>query len=491
MRETRPTRTGPLRRVALRALLGVACLAAPGPAASPAGAPPPSTEGVDPLLLGAAGLAKILCSAVFVSGRDVDEARRNSAYFLVSESDRAAVEAVRVDRAGREVVVTLHDGRTRRARQLGDQGCVVVPRGGEVRFRPVPVRTGLPEAATRPWPSGDAPEARPWPLDVDRRAVETAVSRAFADPEALTVAFLVVHRGTILAERYAPGIDRDTQLESWSMGKTVLASLLGLLVRDGTYRLDQPAPVPAWRGAGDPRRAIRIVDLLRMSSGLRCTSPFDPEATTERGYPDHLFVYTGAVDAFAYALQRPLQFPPGTEGRYRNCDPLVVGWLVEEAVRRRGEEILTFPQRALFDRIGIRRQVLETDPFGHFLLTGHDYGTARNWARLGLLYLQDGRWGGEQVLPEGWSTFVRAPAPAWRRPVYGASVWLNRAGQLRLPVDAYYMLGSGGQYTIVVPSRELVVVRMGHQRGQPRAADALNDALEILAEAIPRVHPAR
>src|SRR5919206_3252842 len=270
------------------------------------------------------------------------------------------------------------------------------------------------------------------------------------------------------------------QLESWSMGKTVIATLMALLVKDGTYRLDEPAPVPAWRAPGDPRGAILISDLLRMSSGLRCTSPFDPDRSQEDGYPDHLFVYTGAIDAFAYAISRPLQFRPGTEGRYRNCDPLAVTWLVEQAVRRRGEEILTFPQRALFDRIGVRRQVLETDPYGHFLLNGHDYGTARNWARLGLLYLHDGVWRGERILPEGWTKFASTPAPAWRRPVYGAFVWLNYGGQLRLPSEAYFMLGAGGQYTIVVPSRDLVVVRMGHQRGEDRAADAVNDALEEL-----------
>jgi CubicO group peptidase (beta-lactamase class C family) len=124
---------------------------------------------------------------------------------------------------------------------------------------------------------GDAPDGTPWPPDVDRGAIDAAVARAFAEPEALTAAFVVVHRGRILAERYAAGIDRDTQLESWSMGKTLLATLMALLVKDGTYRLDDPAPVPAWRAPGDPRGAIRIVDLLRMSSGLRCTSPFDPD----------------------------------------------------------------------------------------------------------------------------------------------------------------------------------------------------------------------
>src|SRR6185369_13591013 len=128
-----------------------------------------------------------------------------------------AVSAVDVDRARREVRVSVRSGGSRRARYLGDQGCVIVPEGGEIRFRPVPVRTALPAAATQPWPMGDAPDATPWPPDVDRSAIDAAVGRAFAEPEALTAAFVVVHRGRILAERYAAGNDKDTQLESWSM----------------------------------------------------------------------------------------------------------------------------------------------------------------------------------------------------------------------------------------------------------------------------------
>lgn len=194
-------------------LASLLVLALPAPAREPT-APPASTAGVDARLLGAAGYAKIVCSAVFVSGREVEEARRNSTFFLATEEDRAAVATLEVDRARREVRAVLRDGRWRRARFLGDQGCAVVPDDGEIRFRPVPVRSALPDAASLPWPMGDAPEAAPWPRDVDRMAVEAAVGRAFRDPGALTAALVVVHRGRILAERYAPGIGKDTQLES-------------------------------------------------------------------------------------------------------------------------------------------------------------------------------------------------------------------------------------------------------------------------------------
>jgi CubicO group peptidase (beta-lactamase class C family) len=152
-------------------------------------------------------------------------------------------------------------------------------------------------------------------------------------------------------------------------------------VNDGVYTLGEGGSAE-WQAPGDPRGAIRNIDLLRMSSGLRFIATQDPDYTPDKGYPDHFYMYTGAVNSFDYSVNVPLQFPVNTEGRYRNCDPLTIGRLIKQAVTRRGEEYLTFPQRALFDRIGIRRQVLETDPWGNFLLTGYDYGTPRNWALL-------------------------------------------------------------------------------------------------------------
>jgi CubicO group peptidase (beta-lactamase class C family) len=330
---------------------------------------------------------------------------------------------------------------------------------------------------------GDLVRAEPLPRGVDAAKLREAVDLAF--PEGgLTAAFLVVYRGRIIAERYGQGADLNTQLESWSMGKSIASTLFSLLVKDGTYALDQLAPVPAWRAPGDLRSKIRHMDLLRMSSGLRFIATQDPDYTADKGYPDHFYIYTGAVDAYDYSINQPLQFPTNTEGRYRNCDPLTLMHLAKLAVTKRSESFLTWPQRALFDRIGIRRQVLETDPYGNFLITGYDYGTARNWARLGLLYLQDGVWQGTRILPEGWATFVSTPAPAWTEPVYGGLFWVNGTGRFNLPRDAYYMAGAGGQNTFVVPSHQLVVVRMGHHRGAGRGGRALNTALGLLMEAV-------
>jgi len=438
-----------------------------------------------PIELGLAGYAKVLCSAVFVSGRDPAEAFHNSGYFFFPE-DKLAGVTYEVDRE-RKLVRMAHGAVTRTAKLYGDQGCIIHPQNHDgIFFTPVPVRTRLPDAGSQPWPMGDALPASAPALDIDPARVAHAVDLAFADPEALTAAFVVVHKGRIVGERYMPGITKDTQLESWSMGKSLTATLFALLVKDGTYRIDDPAPVPEWQKPGDPRSKIRIVDLLHMSSGLRFIAGQDPDYTADEGYPDHALVYTGAIDAFQHSMTRPLQFPPNTEGRYRNSDPLMIGWLVKQAVTRRGGEYLTFPQRALFDRIGIRRQVLETDPYGNFLLTGYDYGTARNWARLGLLYLQDGVWQRERLLPEGWSTFVSTPAPAWKRPVYGGLFWVNGDGAWNVPKTAYSMNGAGGQLVFIVPTHDLVVVRLGHYRGERAYGKALNAALAELMAAVPK-----
>ncbi|MFM7274687.1 MAG: serine hydrolase domain-containing protein, partial [Gammaproteobacteria bacterium] len=294
----------------------------------------------------------------------------------------------------------------------------------------------------------------------------------------------------IVAERYGPGIDRDTRLFSWSMGKSLKATLLGLLVREGVYSPGQAAPLPEWQGADDPRREIRIVDLMRMSGGLRFRSRSDPDFDPALGYADHDYIYTGAIDAFRWAISRPAQWPAGTVGRYRNGDPLVLNALIRRAVESRGEAYLSWPQRALFDRLGMRHMLLETDPFGNFVLTGYDLGAARDWLRLGQLYLQDGVWNGARVLPEGWVDLVRTPAPAWDKPEYGAMFWLNRTGAWPVPTDAYYMSGAGGQITLIVPTHDLVVVRMGHYKGEAAGETALRAALAVLMEAIPQVRAA-
>ncbi len=447
--------------------------------------PPPG----DALEHHTAGFAKTLCSAVFITGLDPDFAAENVGYFTGPYEYRRHVVEKTVDRENKAVHLKLDTGVVRTAKYLGDQGCVAFAKGEDsVHYTPVKLTSSLPDAATTPWPMGDVLPEEPLPQEVDGAKVAAALDAAFDPPEGMTAAFVVTWKGRIIGEKYADGIDMHTSLESWSMGKSLTATLMGILIQQGVYQLDQPAPVPEWQEEGDPRAQIRISDILHMSSGLRCRAPGEPGLDPSLGYLDHLYLYTGGANSFSWAATRPQEWPPGKVGRYRNCDPVLINYLVRLAVEGRGEEYATFPRRALFDKIGIRNMVVEADPYGNFLLQGYELGSGRDWARLGNLYLQDGVWNGERILPEGYRDFVSTVAPAWAddgRPVYGGFFWINGTGTFPIPKEAYYMAGAGGQYTIMIPSRDLVVVRLGHYKGASPGEEALSRALALLMEAVP------
>jgi CubicO group peptidase (beta-lactamase class C family) len=446
--------------------------------------PPPG----DPLEHHAAGFAQIMCSAVFITGLDPDFAAENVGYFTAPHAERAKLGKPVVDRKAKTVSVAVPGGAVRIAKYIGDQGCVTFPVGEtELKFKPHSIKSTLPDAATQAWPTGDK-LADGVPPGVDTHKVNQALDAAFASPAGMTAAVVVTWRGRIIGERYGPDITARTALESWSMGKSVTAALMGILIQQGAYDLWQPAPVPEWQTPGDPRAKIRIADLLRMSSGLRIRAPYDPEYDASGPYPDHLYLYTGSVNSFHYAATRPLEWPPNTVGRYRNTDPVLVNYLVRLAVERRGDDYGSFPQHALFDKIGVRSMVIETDPFGNLLTQGYDLACARDWARLGNLYLQDGVWNGQRILPRGFAEFVSTLAPAWvadGRPIYGGFFWINGDGALPVPKNAYYMAGAGGQFTMIIPSHDLVVVRLGHFKGDEVGSSDFYKALSLLLEAVP------
>jgi CubicO group peptidase (beta-lactamase class C family) len=339
---------------------------------------------------------------------------------------------------------------------------------------------------------GDALPKDLVPPQIDATKLKQAVDAAFEPAEAMTTAFVVTWRGQLIAERYAPGVTAQTPLESWSMGKTVLAVLMGMLVQDGTYDLWARAPISEWDRAGDPRSDIRIADLLRMSSGLRFRGALDPEPYPPGLYLDNFYAYTADVDVFKYTLSRPQQWPAGTIGRYRNSDPIVVADLIGRASSKHGQDLYSFAQSRLFDKIGMRTLVFEPDTFGNPLAFGYSLGSARDWARLGILLLQDGRWNGEQLVPEAYLRFMRTAAPAWEadgRPWYGGFVWLNRGELWPGPKDSYALVGSGGQSTIVYPTHDLVIVRMGHVRGEDAGVQSADKAVTLLLEAVPQSRP--
>jgi CubicO group peptidase (beta-lactamase class C family) len=448
--------------------------------------PPPG----DPLEHHASGYAKVMCSAVFITGLDPDFAAENVGYFTAPYAERAKLGKPIVDRAAKAVHVPMPSGMRRTAVYLGDQGCVTLPIGKtSVSFTPVRLTSLLPDPSKHAWPMGDLLPGGPAPRELDMAKVKQAVDAAFEPATGMTAAFVVTWKGRLIGERYGEGISHTTPLESWSMGKSLTATLMGVLIKQGAYTLWQPAPIPEWQSPGDPRSKIRIGDILQMSSGLRIRAPQDPDYDPSGPYPDHLYLYTGSVDSFRYAATRPLQWMPGAVGRYRNTDPVLINYLIRLAVEKRGEEYLSFPRRALFDTIGMRHVVMETDPYGNFLTQGYEFVSGRDWARLGNLYLQDGVWNGERILPEGYVKFVSTVAPSWaadHRPIYGGFFWINGTGAFPVPKDAYYMAGAGGQTTLIIPSHDLVVVRVGHYKGSRPGDESFNRALALLMAAVPQ-----
>jgi len=442
----------------------------------------------DPASHYAMGFARVLCSAVFVSGLEADFAAKNVGFFTSPPEKRHNIRDTAIDQEAMTVTVTTDTGIVRVARYIGDLGCVPLPIGeSSPYFEPPIIETGLADAATTPWPMGDSPSQAPPVEGVDLAKLDAALD-VFFTQGAMSAATVVTVQGQIVSERYGAGIHPHMPLESWSMGKSLTATLLGVLIQQGEYVLNQPAPIPEWQAAGDPRQAIQIQDILRMSSGLRCPSPYDPEVNSSIDYFDHHYLYTGTVDSFAYAANRPQQWPPNTVGRYRNCDPVLINYLIRLAVEGRGDDYHQFPQTALFDKIGIRNLVFQTDPYGNILLQGSDLGTARDWARLGNLYLNKGVAHGERVLPEGFSDFVSSVAPAWQAdglPFHGGFFWLEGATYDRAPSAVYSMLGAGGQMAVMMPSKDLVVVRLGHSAGETIWQSVKEEGMKLLLQAVP------
>ena len=437
----------------------------------------------------AAMAAHHLCSGMFVVGRD----HRRSVE-EVQAMDIARFPDFRwqddfeyeVDMQARSATVSgpgFEPPRT--ARYHGDQGCTILPTGVDrIFFEPVDVVSSLPEPSSQPWPLGDLDARGSFP-EVDTAMLDAALDAAMSRDDQNTRALVVVYRGKIIGERYAEGFTRDTPQISWSQGKSITSALVGVLAEQGEITLDEPAPVSEWQGGRDRRRNIRVRDLLNMSSGLDFKNYGLGRTDSWSASNEHFRIYFDGINVFEHVINQPYEIEPGSEFRYRNSDPLTLGRIVRQVVEARGDNYLRFPQEALFDRIGARHFVLETDAWGNFIMTGYDYGSAWDWVRFGLLHLWDGVFEGDRVLAEGWVEFVSAPAPGDASRGYGGLFWLNRGGAMdRVPDDAFWPSGFMGQMTVVIPSADMVVVRLGPS---PRGAGGyVNETIGRVLAAIDR-----
>jgi CubicO group peptidase (beta-lactamase class C family) len=317
---------------------------------------------------------------------------------------------------------------------------------------------------------------------VDAARLTDALERVFADeaPEEIgqTHALVVIHRGELVAERYDADHGRDVTLPSWSMAKSVLHALVGIQVGRGRLDLHAPADVPAWRSDGDPRGEITLDHLLCMTSGLRFDEEYtDPDASSTI----QMLFGEGRDDVAAFAARFPLDHPPGRVWSYSSGTSNIVSEILGRGIGGGEEGMRAFMERELLARLGMNSAKPRFDAAGTWIGSSFLFATARDFARFGLFCLRDGVWEGERILPAGWMDRGRTPT-AGSGGEYGAHFWLAVDGTGNFSAN-----GFRGQYTLMVPERDLVIVRLGTSMPEQKRGTLL--FLSEVAQCFPRLRP--
>ncbi len=428
---------------------------------------------------GAGYKAKIACSEIFLAGREPEAV-------LHSEFDNIdpflSHVRVEMDDANREVTASgpLGIGQSRAIYRDG-YGCAL-ENGSAMAVLPA-----LGPVGAAPW--AEAKANSPQRLgNIDYGALDQTINDAFRKNDLNHRALLVAVDGKIVAEHYAEGFSQETPFASWSMAKSVTATILGAAVMRGLVDIDDPAPVPEWRS--DPKRsAITWNNLLHMQSGLDFGEDYGGAQS------DVNRMLFQEYDAGGFAAKEPAIYAAGEHWAYSSGTSNIIARTLRGVLEKTGRSYHEFARKAVFEPIGAASFVMETDASGSSIGSSFVYATARDWARLGELYRRGGVWNGERLLPEGWSDYVAAPASASDNQ-YGAHFWLNRDGADKgdgearrerfvpgVPEDIYYMAGHEGQYVFIIPSKKMVIVRTGITRGQP-PAPAIAPLIKVIYETV-------
>lgn len=436
-----------------------------------------------------ASISHTLCTAVFVSGLDPAQVYTEAVlpYPGMPLLDRGL--RTEIDRERRHVRVSFAGAFANQSVYRAGLGCIVV-------HGAAPADTSLPPSMTigRTSPVLTPESAGFRVVEPTDKKLRAALDRAFSEPEQppprWTKAVVIAHEGRVIAERYAPGYGAGTPLHGWSATKSVINALIGILVREGTLTVDQPAPVAAWRDPGDPRHAITIDHLLRMTSGLELGHSLSVNAKPGRDLALRMRLLER--DMAGAAEQARLETAPGTTWNYANGNTFILSRIIRDKVGGRAADVLQFARRELFDPLGMRHVTLEFDATGTPVGAAYMYAPAREWARFGTLYLDDGVVDGRRILPQGWVHYSATPTPS-AGIGYGAGFWTNR-GTSRgatarvhwgMPPDSFFASGSLGQYVVVVPSERLVVARFGVSHG-PRAD--IDGTARLVSDVIATLH---
>ena len=412
---------------------------------------PPVLQQPIPAWQNAVGFAaKQLCSLVYVSGLEPEKAK--ALYIDAMLAAFGCEVTVDYDDAQRKVTVTCPGPYAAAAELRAGIGATITTE--------LKKGTKLPEV--------ELPEVQDVPLkkassevlakNFDQRMVEAALDKAFA-PDHNTLAAVVLHDGKLVAEKYADGITSTMPLPGWSISKSLTATFIGMLVKAGKLDIYQSGIVPEWRNHTDGGERVTLDHLLRMTSGL---DVIEDQSGTD---PNSGMIFV-EPDAAAFAAGRGLRFPPGTEWAYMSGSTILACRAISEAVGGTLQASQSFYHQAFKQPLGAASFVFETDAAGTFIGSSYTLATPHDWAKFGQLYLDDGIWNGERLLPEGWAAYVRRHTPESGANSYGAGFWtVEHSGLDGLPKDTYYANGFQGQYIFIIPSQSLVIVRLGASHG--------------------------
>ena len=414
--------------------------------------------------------AKTSCSGHLIAERDLDDVAGDL-------PDNPLVPFLRTSATDTTVSTSLL-GAWRSTAYATEHGCILADE--EPAYADWTPRPPLDDSTA--WPLGEGPVELP--DDVDGAVLDAGIATAFTedDPEGrarTTRAVVVAHRGALLAERYGDGFGPDTRLLGWSMGKSLANAMVGRGVHQGLIDTGDDDLRPQLWTDDDPRAAITVEHLLSMTDGLAFEEVYDPDTDATR------MLFTPG-DTGTYAAQQPLVEEPGTRWAYSSGTTNILCDVLQDAAAM-GPEMA---DELLFEPLGMRSAVLEADESGGLICSSFAYATARDWARFGQLFLDDGVWDGQRLLGEGWVESSTRAVPEATEVPYGYQWWLNEgpSGELRMPgvpADAYWASGNEGQQVVVIPSEELVVVRLGFS-GEFSGVDwGLEPMLEGIIDALP------
>ncbi len=405
---------------------------------------------LSPIITGYA--AKNLASDVFVGNRTQESVEATDLNFSFIKFTHNTIDYDKKEVTSRFLWATS------KAIYIEGFGCTLVRRVDEAAIRNLPY-TIVPLPAVNPdsvaWPAGDKLTTK-MPSGIDINKLNLVLAKALRDTigNKGTFAVAVAFKNQLVAEKYHAGFSSKNRFLSWSMAKSFTHALVGIMVKKGLMAVNDKPDIPTWKN--DNRSAITLENLMHMNSGLKWNEDYGNLSNVT-------VMLHEADDMAAFTYNKPLVTRPDSVWQYSSGTTNIVSYLIRKEIGN-DADYYAFPRKELFNPIGMRSAIFETDASGNFVGSSYIYASMRDYVRFGLLYLNKGNWLGNQILPEGWTDYATQPANG-SGGKYGSFFWLNQSNDYPgVPKDMFICRGHDGQYIYIIPSLQLVVVRTGFSR---------------------------